>query len=230
VILPDRRDARRPFELGERCRVALLGALSLLGAVALAVPIGVVAAVKQNSWLDYGAMFVALAGVSLPPFVLATFLVLGLSVRLGWLPVAGLETWQGWILPAVAIGLGPCALLARIVRASMLDVLRQEYIVAARAKGLSELAVLTRHGLRNALFPAFTVVGLLVGRLVTGAFLIETLFNLPGVGRIAVNAVINRDYPVVLGVTVLLGFTFALLSLIVDLLYGVLDPRVRVDA
>src|SRR5262249_16319457 len=139
-----------------------LGALSMIWAGLAAVPLGVIAAVRQNSWIDNLAMLIALVGVAIPSFVLATFLMLLFSVRLGLLPVAGLESWHGWLLPAVAIGLGPCALLARIVRASMLDVLRQEDTISAPAKGLSEYAVIVRHGLRNALFPAFTIVALLL--------------------------------------------------------------------
>ncbi len=200
--------------------------LGLLLAFAGALPIGVISALKQNTWIDNAFMFFALAGISLPSFALATFLVLGLSVKLGWFPVAGLDTPSHYVLPAVTLAVGPMALLARMIRASMLEVLHLDYVTVARAKGLSEYAVVVRHALRNALLPALTAVGVMVGRIFTGTFLIETIFNIPGLGRIAVTAVLQRDYPVILGTTLLLSVTFLLATLMTDILYGVLDPRV----
>ena len=202
-------------------------AVGLLFAVAAAVPIGVISALKQNSWIDNVSMFFALAGISLPSFALATFLIVGVSLKLGWLPVAGLSTPKHYILPAITMAAGPMALLARMIRASMLEVIRQDYIVTARAKGLSEYFIIVRHALRNALLPALTIVGIIVGRIFSGTFLIETIFNIPGLGRIGVTAVLQRDYPVILGATVLLSVAFLIATLITDILYGYLDPRIR---
>ncbi len=201
--------------------------VGLLLAIGGAVPIGVISALKQNSWIDNLSMFFALAGISLPSFALATFLIVGVSLKLGWLPVAGLSTPKHYILPAVTMAAGPMALLARMVRASMLEVIRQDYMTTARAKGLGEYTVIMRHGLRNALLPALTIIGIIIGRVFSGTFLIETIFNIPGLGRIGVTAVLQRDYPVILGATVLLSVAFLLATLVTDILYGFLDPRIR---
>jgi peptide/nickel transport system permease protein len=201
--------------------------VGLLLAICLAVPIGVITALKQNTWIDHFFMFFALVGISLPSFALATFLIVGISLKLGWLPVAGLSTPAHYVLPALTLAAHPMALLARMIRASMLEVIRQDYIVTARAKGLSERVVILRHALRNALLPALTIVGIMVGRIFAGTFLIETIFNIPGLGRIGVTAVLQRDYPVILGATVLLAFAFLLTTLVTDILYGFLDPRIR---
>jgi len=198
--------------------------LSVIGALLL----GTVAAVRQNSWLDYLTMFVALAGISLPSFALATFLIVIFSLQLGLLPVAGLDTPAHYILPCVVMAAQPMALLARLVRASMLEVINMEYMTTARAKGLSELAVIMRHGLKNALLPAVTVLGIMIGRIMAGSFLVETIFSIPGLGRIGVQAVVQRDYPVILGITVLLSVAFLAVTFVVDTLYGLLDPRIRV--
>jgi ABC-type dipeptide/oligopeptide/nickel transport system permease component len=201
--------------------------LGLLVAVVIAIPIGIISALKQNSWIDHLFMLVALMGVSLPSFALATFLILGFSLKLGWLPVAGLDSPSHYVLPAVTLAAGPMALLARMVRASMLEVLHQDCIVVARAKGLMEYTVILRHALRNAMLPSLTAVGIMIGRIFAGTFLIETIFNIPGLGRIGVTAVLQRDYPVILGTTVLLSVTFLLATFITDILYGLLDPRIR---
>jgi oligopeptide transport system permease protein len=199
-------------------------AIAVFGALAL----GIVAAIKQNTWLDYLTMFIALAGISLPSFALATFLIVLFSLQLGWLPVAGIETPAHFILPCLVMAAQPMALLARLVRASMLEVMYMEYMTTARAKGLAEFTVILRHGLKNALLPSVTVLGIMVGRVMAGAFLVETIFSIPGLGRIGVQAVIQRDYPVILGITVLLSVAFLAVTFIVDALYGLLDPRIRV--
>ena len=182
---------------------------------------------KHNSWLDNLTMLVALAGVSAPSFALATFLIVVFSLRLNLLPVAGLDTPAHYILPSLTMAAQPCALLARLLRASMLEVIHQEYMTTARAKGLSELTVIVRHGLKNALLPSVTVLGIMVGRILAGTFLVETIFSIPGLGRIGVQAVIQRDYPVILGITVLLSAGFLIVTFLVDALYGLLDPRIR---
>jgi dipeptide transport system permease protein len=196
-------------------------------AVMVGIALGVISALKQNSWLDNLTMGFALVGISLPSFALATFLIVGISLKLGWLPVAGLSTPKHYVLPALTLAAHPTALLARMIRSSMLEVIRQEYITTARAKGLSEFLIVTRHALRNALLPALTIVGIIVGRIFAGTFLIETIFNIPGLGRIAVTAVLQRDFPVILGATVLMAVAFTITTLITDICYGFLDPRIR---
>lgn len=201
---------------------------ALVVAIAIAVVLGVVAAVRHNTWVDTTAMFIAVVGISLPDFVLATFLVVIFSLRLGWLPVAGYETPAHFILPAITLAVRPCALISRMVRAAMLDVINQDYIRTARSKGLNERTVVLRHGLSNALLPVLTVVGVVIGRILAGSFIVETIFNIPGIGRVGVTAVLQRDYPVILGATIVLATAFLVTTLIIDLLYGVLDPRVRI--
>jgi ABC-type dipeptide/oligopeptide/nickel transport system permease component len=172
-------------------------------------------------------MFVALSGISIPSFALATFLIVVFALKLDLLPVAGLTTPAHYVLPCLTMAAQPAALLARLLRASMLEVINQEFIITARAKGLRETAVIVRHALKNAMLPTLTVLGIMVGRVLAGAFLIETVFSIPGIGRIGVQAVIQRDYPVILAITVLLSVVFLLVTFIVDLMYGLLDPRIR---
>ncbi len=200
---------------------------ALVGAVIIAVILGTISALHQNTWLDTATMTVALVGISLPDFALATFLIVGFALRLDWLPVAGAETPAHFILPAITLATRPCALLSRMVRASMLDVINQDYMTTARAKGLQERVVIIRHGLRNALLPVLTVVGILIGRILSGSFIVETIFNIPGIGRVGVTAVLQRDYPIILGATLTLATAFLVTTFLIDLLYGVLDPRIR---
>lgn len=202
--------------------------VSLAIAILAAIPLGVIAALKQNTWIDSAAMFLAMAGISLPSFALATFLIVGLAVRLGWFPVAGLHTPLHYVLPSITMAAGPCALLARMLRASMLEVIRQEYITTARSKGLSEMLIVVRHALKNAMIPVLTIVGIMVGRIMSGTFLVETIFSIPGLGRIGVTAVVQRDYPVIVGATLLIAVSFVVVTLVVDILYGYVDPRIRV--
>lgn len=202
--------------------------VALVSAIMIAFVLGVVAAVWHNTWVDTGAMFVALIGISLPDFVLATFLVLLFSLGLGWFPVAGYDTPAHLVLPIITLAVRPTALISRIVRASMLEVINQDYMRTARAKGLNERVIINKHGLRNAMLPVLTVIGVIVGRILAGSFIVETIFNIPGIGRVGVTAVLQRDYPVILGATIVLAAAFLITTLIVDLLYGVLDPRVRV--
>jgi ABC-type dipeptide/oligopeptide/nickel transport system permease component len=204
--------------------------LGLLIAVIGAVPLGVIAALKQNTWIDNATMLFALIGISLPSFALATFLIVAISLRLGWLPVAGLDTPKHYILPAITMAVGPMALLARMIRSSMLETIRQDYVVTARSKGLREYTVIVRHALRNALLPAVTILGIIVGRILSGTFLIEIIYNIPGIGRVGVTAVLQRDYPVILGATLLLSFAFLLATFFTDMLYGYLDPRIRLGS
>lgn len=201
--------------------------IALVGAIVIAIGLGVVAAVWQNTPIDTGAMLLALVGISLPDFVLATFLVVIFSLQLKWLPVAGYDTAAHFVLPAITLAVRPCALISRMMRASMLEVIHQDYVRTARAKGLGGMTVIGKHALRNALLPVLTVIGIQVGRILSGAFIVETIFNIPGIGRVGVTAVLQRDYPVILGATLLLATAFLVTTLIVDLLYALVDPRIR---
>ena len=201
--------------------------IALLIAVASAFVLGTLSAIKHNTWLDNAIMFLALSGISLPSFALATFFILIFSLQLDLFPVAGLTTPAHFVLPCLTMAAQPAALLARLLRASMLEVIGQEYVTTARAKCLREAAVIGRHALKNALLPTLTVLGIMVGRILAGAFLIETVFSIPGIGRIGVQAVVHRDYPVILGITVMLSIVFLFVTYIVDLVYGLLDPRIR---
>jgi oligopeptide transport system permease protein len=206
---------------------ALLGVLALLYAVVLGIPLGVLAALKHNRLGDFLALLFATLSAALPNFLLAIVLVSLFAVRFHLLPVLGWGTWQQAILPTVSLGSAPAALLARVTRASLLDVLQQDFVSTARAKGLHERAVILRHGLRNALLPVLTFLGPITAGLVTGSFIIEQFFAIPGVGRNYVTAVFARDYGVIMGSTLFFAVVVAIANLVVDLLYGVVDPRLR---
>ena len=215
----------------------LLSGTALVVAVLLAVPLGTVSAVYRYSWIDYAATVVAFAGVSIPVFWLAILLIILFSVQLGWLPSGGMVTvgaafsWRDLlahlVMPALVLATFPLAQLTRYVRSSMVDVLAQDYIRTARAKGLPETALLARHALRNALIPMLTVLGVLTPRLLGGAVITETIFAWPGLGRLAVDAAVTRDYPVIMTVTLLVSALVVLSNLITDLLYGLVDPRIK---
>lgn len=225
-----------------------LAVASMVFALLVAIPLGVISAVKQYSLVDNGSMFVALLGVSMPGFWLGLVLMLLFSVKLGWLPasgrggpiVTGLITsitqqdiepfWsaaQRLILPMITLGTGAAALLTRLMRAAMLEVVRQDYVRTARAKGLADRLVIYRHALRNAILPVITMVGIYFGGLLGGSVIIETIFSWPGVGRMAIQAIFSRDFPVVQGVVLMLAVVFVLINLLVDLAYAFVDPRIR---
>jgi peptide/nickel transport system permease protein len=205
-------------------------------AIALAVPLGLVAALRANTWLDQAAMALALAGLSIPAFWLGLLLVFSFGVKLGWLPVGefrplrdGLGPFvRHMILPAVSLGLIQMALTARMVRSSMLEVLREDYIRTAHAKGMSGRTIVLRHALLNALIPTVTVVGLGFGALVSGAVVVETIFALPGLGRLTASALLNRDYPLIQAILMFVAMIFIVMNLLVDLAYAYLDPRLRI--
>lgn len=231
---------------------------AMIVATFLGIPLGILSAVKRNSWFDASSMVVALTGVSMPIFWLGLMLIFLFAVTLHWLPSgarldanaqyepitnlvlldsllqANLALFaQGLrhlILPAVALATIPMAIIARMTRSSMLEVLNQDYVRTARAKGLKERSIILRHALRNALLPVITVVGLQVGILLSGAILTETVFSWPGIGRWLVDAIYARDYPIVQGVTLTIAIIFVLINLVVDILYTLVDPRVRLDA
>jgi ABC-type dipeptide/oligopeptide/nickel transport system permease component len=199
----------------------------LLLAGLIGVPLGVIAAVRPGSWLDLGATLLALLGVSVPSFWLGLLLVLLLSLRLPVLPATGGGDLLHLFLPALTLGLGGAAILARLTRASMRDVLHQEYLRTARAKGLRERVVVLGHGLRNALIPILTIFGLQFGHLLAGAVVVETVFARPGLGRLAVDAILNKDIPLVQGIVLVIATSYLLVNLAVDLLYAAADPRIR---
>ena len=213
----------------------LLTLSAILVAVVIGVPAGVVSARYHNSLADQALMVVALLGISIPNFLLGLLFVLVFGVWLAWFPVAGYSPLEdGWlatarslVMPALALGLVQSALIARIARSSMLDVLREQYVTTGRAKGLAERAVVYKHALRNALVPTLTVIGISFAVLISGAVVVETVFNIPGLGRLIVSAVLRRDYPVVQGVVLVIAGVYMLLNLLVDLSYLIVDPRVR---
>ncbi len=201
------------------------------GALSLAIPIGlalgVFAALRRNTLADTGTMLVLVAGLSVPNFAMAALAVWLFSIKLGWLPVAGWGRPSQAVLPILLLAIPPAAYIARLARTFMLEVLQQDYIRTARAKGLTERLVVWRHGLRNALLPILTVIGVILGGLITGTFVIEVLFNIPGLGRIAIQSIFARDYPVTMAIVMLFTLFYGLINFAIDVLYGVVDPRVR---
>ncbi|HEV2282111.1 MAG TPA: ABC transporter permease [bacterium] len=202
-----------------------LAALGL--AILFGLALGVVAALAHRTWLDTAAMAVAILGVSMPVFYSSLLLLMLFSFTLGWFPATGEGGLDHLILPATALGLISSAVLARLVRSGMLGVLRQDYIVTARAKGLSRALVLWRHALRNALIPVITMLGLQLGALLGGAVVTETIFSRPGLGRLAVDAILNRDFPLVQGTVLVAAFVYVAVNLLVDVAYAAVDPRIR---
>ncbi len=196
-------------------------------AVAIGIPVGIISATKQYSLMDSISMIGALLGVSMPNFWLGSMLILGFAVGLGWLPFAGFEGASSIILPAITLGTGAAAIITRMTRSSMLEVIRQDYIRTARAKGVAEKKVINKHALKNALIPVITVVGLQFGYLLGGAVLTETVFSWPGVGRLLVEAIRQKDTPTVLASVVFMATTFSFVNLLVDILYAYVDPRIR---
>ncbi|MER3455721.1 MAG: peptide ABC transporter permease [candidate division GAL15 bacterium] len=217
-------------ELGQRFpRTVRLAVASMAVASLIGIPAGILAATRRLTWVDTLVMLVALVGVSMPVFWLGLNFILVFSVRLQWLPAFGYGTWRHLVLPSVTLGAASAAVVARMTRSAMLEVLGQDYIRTARAKGLAERVVVHRHALRNALIPVVTILGLQLGTLLSGAVLTETVFAWPGIGRLLVEAVLARDYPVIQGTTLLIATTFVALNLTVDLLYALLDPRIRYE-
>ena len=215
-------------EIGERFpRTMLLATIALVIATMIGVSAGIVSATRRNSVFDNASMFIALVGVAAPVFWMALMLQLLFAVQLRLLPATGIGTVQHLVLPSITLGTASAALMARITRSSMLDVLRQDFITTARSKGLHERVVVYKHALKNALIPVVTVLGLQFGILLGGAVLTETVFAWPGVGRLLVDAILRRDYPVVQGTVMLLALLFVLINLVVDIIYAFLDPRIH---
>jgi peptide/nickel transport system permease protein len=200
---------------------------SLAVAIFLSIPAGVRSALRRNRWDDRTLSFVSLLGLSFPNFALGPILMLFFAIRLGWLPVSGTGSLAYFVLPAITMGGALAAILTRMVRTSMLEELGQDYIRTARAKGLSERAVVYRHALRNAMIPVITVIGLQFGALLAGAIVTETLFSWPGIGRLTISAISNRDYYLVQGCVLFIGLTYVAVNFMTDLVYSFLNPRIK---
>ncbi len=206
---------------------AQLALVSLLVAILIALPLGSIAALRKNTVWDQGAMLFSLLGVSIPNFWMGPLLILLFSLTLGWLPVSGKESALSIVLPALTLGTALAAILARMVRATLLEVLGEDYIRTARAKGLSEIAVIWQHALRNAALPIITILGLQLGTLLGGAVITEIIFSWPGLGYTLIESIQRRDYPVVQACVLFISLTYVIINALTDLLYAWLDPRVR---
>ena len=208
---------------------AELALAAMTVAILLALPLGIIAAVRKNTFVDHAAMTFSLAGISIPNFWLGPLLAIVFSVELGWLPVSGRGTVAHLVLPAVSLGLALSAILARMTRASLLEELGELYVRAARARGVSPSAAVLGHALRNSLIPLVTIVALQFGAVLTGAVITETIFAWPGIGRLLIQSIGFRDYPMVQGCILLIAVTYVSVNLLTDVLYGVLDPRIRLE-
>ena len=214
-----------------------LAIISQIIAIIVALVLGVLAAKKRGTFMDQAVMGISLFGISVPSFLVGLFLILIFSVQLQWLPVAGYrplsdglgEHLRYLILPAIALGMMQAALIARMTRSSMLDVMKTNYIKTAKSKGLHPNKITFKHALRSAFIPILTVIGESFGTLITGAAVVETVFNIPGIGQLIVNSIERRDFPVIQGTVLMITVTYVLLNLVIDLLYGVVDPRVRLN-
>ena len=210
---------------------AQIGIISIVLSLLVGIPAGVISAFRQNKWQDNATMFVAIVGVSVPSFIVAPLLMYVLALKLQWLPAAmwGMS-WKQAVMPVISLALLPLATFARLMRSSTLDVISQDYIKTARSKGLSEMEVIWRHVMKNAIMPVVTFLGPLIAGILTGTFIIEQIFAIPGLGREYVWSVTNRDYGVLLGLTIFYGAFLLFMNLLVDLIYGFLDPRIQLTS
>jgi oligopeptide transport system permease protein len=208
---------------------ARVGFVATLVALLLGIPLGIISALRRGKWPDRASMIFATVGISIPSFVLTVLLLYLFAVVLKWLPTFGLTTWKHYLLPVTGLAVAPIAYIARLMRSSMLEVMRQDYIRTARAKGLSELMVVLKHALRNAIIPVVTYLGPLIATLLTGSFVVERIFSIPGIGRDYVSSIGDRDYAVILGVTIFFGALVVIMNILVDIMYAVIDPRVKID-
>ncbi|ERI89581.1 putative oligopeptide transport system permease protein OppB [Clostridiales bacterium oral taxon 876 str. F0540] len=208
---------------------ARLGVAAVSLAVIFGLVLGIIAALKQGKWPDRLTMFISTLGVTIPAFVLATLFIYFFAEKLRWFPVYGLDTPRHYVLPAIALGGYSMAFISRLVRSSLLDVIRQDYIRTAKAKGLSETSIIIKHALKNAMLPVVTYLGPLVAGVLTGSFVIEKIFTIPGLGRSFVDSIGNRDYTAILGVTVFYSLFLVLCNLFVDLVYAFIDPRIKLE-
>ena len=217
-------------EIRDRLLRTMQLAVAAMGvAILIAIPLGIAAAVFRGTFIDHAAMTLALVGISMPNFWLGPLLAILFAVYLGWLPVAGTGTIWHIVLPAATLGAALAAILARMTRASLLEELRELYVVAARARGLSRFRAVVRHAFRNSLIPVVTIIGLQFGAVLTGTIITETIFAWPGVGRLLIQSISFRDYPLVQGCILFISLTYVMMNLITDLTYGFLDPRIRYE-
>jgi len=215
-------------EIGQRLgRTAQLALAAMAVSILVALPLGVLGALYRGTWIDQVATTVSLLGVAMPNFWLGPLLAIVFAVSLGWLPVSGTGSWQHLVLPAVTLGGALAALLARMTRATLIDELRELYVLAARARGVSAARAVISHALRNSLIPVVTIIGLQLGAVLTGTIITETIFAWPGVGRLLIQAISFRDYPLVQGCILFIATTYVTMNLLVDLVYGWIDPRIR---
>lgn len=206
---------------------AKVGGISVLVALAVGIPLGSVAALKRGSWLDNLIMFFATCGIAVPSFVVCTLLMYFLSLQWGLLPTYGLSGWQNYIMPVMALAFYPTSYIARLMRSSMLDVLGQDYMRTARAKGLSQGKSLFKHALRNAILPVVTYLGPMLAYTLTGSFVVEKIFTIPGLGSEFIGSITGRDYPLIMGTTIFLAMLIIVMNVIVDIAYKVIDPRIK---
>ncbi|KGA98626.1 glutathione ABC transporter permease [Alkalihalobacillus alcalophilus ATCC 27647 = CGMCC 1.3604] len=217
--------------IGARFLPSLYLTIASMGwALVFGLIIGTVSAVFKNKWPDYVGMMTAVSGISVPNFWLGLLLIQLFSVQLGWLPTGGLDSWKGYVLPSIALGAGIMAMVARFTRASLLDTLKSDFIRTARSKGLKETTIIPKHALRNSLIPVVTISGLQFGFLLGGSVVVETVFNFPGMGRLLIDSIGFRDYPTIQALLLLFSFYFIMVNLIVDLLYSLLNPKIKYAA
>ncbi|AHC18590.1 MULTISPECIES: ABC transporter permease [Paenibacillus] len=209
---------------------ALLGIQSIVVAIIAGISLGTLAALHHNRPLDYISMFIAIVGISVPSFILAPLLIKYVAVQWHLLPVASWGTWQHTVLPSLALAVSPLAVIARFMRTSMLEVMHEEYIRTAKAKGLSSWAVVIRHGLRNALIPVLSFIGPLFASVITGTFVVEKIFAIPGIGKYFVDSIFNRDYPVIMGTTIFYSAILVVTLFLIDISYRLVDPRIKLDS
>jgi len=209
---------------------AKIGLLATLLIISIGVPVGIISALKQNSPIDYAVTFIATLGVTIPSFVIATLFIYVFASQLGWVPTSGLNSPLSYIGPTLALSGYSLSFVARLTRSSMLEVLRQDYVRTARANGLSEYKVIFKHALKNALIPVVTYIGPMVAAILTGSFVVERIFALPGMGGYFVESVNNRDYTVIIGMTVFYASFYIIMVMLVDIAYSVIDPRIKLDS
>ncbi|MGH2616724.1 MAG: ABC transporter permease [Thermomicrobiales bacterium] len=205
---------------------ARIGVLALLISHLVGIPVGVIAALKQNTVVDYASLLLATITYALPDFVIAIFLLVVFAVQLDWVPVLFTD-WRSYVLPSLALGLGGAAFIARLTRASVLEMMGQDHVRTARAKGLRQRTVMLRHVVRNAMLPVITILGPALAGLITGTIIIERVFGVPGMGYLFINSITTRDYPVIMGVTLFYAFIVVLANLAIDIAYGLVDPRIK---
>lgn len=208
---------------------AKVGLIAIIIALIIGMLLGITSAIKRGKWADWASMIVATVGISIPNFVMTVLMLFLFAVVLKLLPTYGLSSWKHYILPVIGLAFGPIAYIARLMRSSMLEVMRQDYILTARAKGVPEYRVIFKHALKNAIIPIVTYLGPLVAALLTGSFIVERVFSIPGIGRDFVTGISDRDYSVILGLTVFLGLFIIIANFIVDILYAIIDRRVKIE-